>query len=265
MKTARFPELENEVVLITGATKGIGRGIAYTFAEQKSKVAVTGRDERAGIKVIEELRRIGTEALFAHLDVTNRSEAEKVIKEIEEKLGNIDILVNNAGVSDMHLVVDLSDKSWDFNMNINAKGVFIMSQLVVRRMIEKNIQGKIINLSSIGGKVAAPYLAHYCASKFAVIGFTQGLALEVAKYGIKVNAVCPGYTRTNMQNREIQWESDLKGISPEDVKQQYLANIPLGFIAEPEDIAKIVIFMASDLSDYMTGQAINVAGGVCLC
>ncbi len=264
MKTVLFPELENKVVLITGSTKGIGRGIAQAFAEQKSKVAVTGRDKQAGIKVAEELRNLGTGAFFAHLDVTNRSEAEKVIKKVEEKLGNIDILVNNAGVSDMHLVVDLSDESWDYNMNVNAKGVFIMCQLVVRRMIEKKIQGKIINISSIGGKIAVPYLAHYCASKFAVIGFTQGLALEVAKHGIKVNALCPGYVHTNMQKREIQWESELKGITPEDVKQQYLANIPLGFIAEPEEIGKVVIFIASDLSVYMTGQAINVSGGVCL-
>jgi NAD(P)-dependent dehydrogenase (short-subunit alcohol dehydrogenase family) len=263
--TSHFPELEEKVVLITGATKGIGTGIAKAFAEQKSKVAVTGRDEQTGEKVNEDLKKQGIQSMFAHLDVTNRAEAEKVIKEIEERLGTIDILINNAGVSDMHLVVDLSDESWDYNMNVNAKGVFIMSQLVVRRMIEKNIKGKIINISSIGGKIAAPYLAHYCASKFAVIGFTQGLALEVAQHGIKVNAVCPGYTRTNMQKREIQWESELKGITQDEVKQSYLENIPLGFIAEPEEIARVVLFMASHLSDYMTGQAVNVSGGACLC
>lgn len=265
MKITQFPELEGKVVLITGATKGIGKGIAQAFAEQKSIVAVTGIDEKAGAKVSEELRKKGTKALFAHLDVTNRSEAERVIMEVEDKFGNIDILVNNAGVSDMHLVVDLSDESWDYNMNVNAKGVFIMSQLVVRSMIDKNLKGKIINISSMGGKVAVPFLAHYCASKFAVIGFTQSLALEVAKYGIKVNAVCPGYTRTSMQEREIQWESELKGISPEEVKRLYLEDIPLGRIAEPEDMAKVVIFLASNLSDYMTGQAINVTGGSCLC
>lgn len=265
MKIAQFPELEDKVVLITGATKGIGTGIAQSFAVQKSKVVVTGRDVRAGEKLTDELINSGTRVFFAHLDVTNRQEAEEVIDKVEDRFGTIDILVNNAGVSDMYSVVDLSDESWDYNMDINAKGVFIMSQLVVRRMIAKSIKGKIINISSIGGKVSAPYLAHYCASKFAVIGFTQGLALEVAKHGIKVNAVCPGYTRTNMQKREIKWESKLDGISPERVKRSYIENVPLGYIAEPQDIAKVVIFMASDLSDYMTGQAINVCGGACLC
>ncbi len=265
MKTARYPELEGKVVLVTGATRGIGRGIAQAFAYQGSKVAVTGRDEVAGAEVLRELKKGGAEALFSHLDVTDRSEAERVIREVEDTFGNIDILVNNAGVSDMHLVVDLTDESWDYNMNVNAKGVFIMSQIVVRRMIEKGIRGRIINISSIGGKVAVPYLAHYCASKFAVIGFTQGLALEVAQYGIKVNAVCPGYTRTSMQEREIQWESELKGIPAEEIKRLYVADIPLGSIAEPKDIAKVVIFLASDFSDYMTGQAINVSGGACLC
>ena len=265
MTTAQFPELNNKVVLITGATKGMGRSIAHAFADQRSRVAVTGRDEQAGAEVTEELEKKGAEVLFAHLDVTNRSEAEKVISDVEARLGHIDILVNNAGVSDMYPVVELSDESWDYNMNINAKGVFIVSQIVVRKMIKKRIKGRIINNASIGGKIAAPYLAHYCASKFAVIGFTQGLALEVAQYGINVNAVCPGYTRTNMQMREIEWESGLKGISPDDVKKSYIDNIPLGFIAEPEEIAKVVLFLASGLSDYMIGQAINISGGVCLC
>jgi len=265
MNTVHFPELEGKVVLITGATKGIGKGIAQAFAGQECRVAVTGRDERAGAEVIKELTSRGETALFTHLDVTDRSEAQRVVREVEEQLGVINILVNNSGVSVMHLVVGLTDESWDYNMNVNVKGVFIMSQLVVRRMIEKKIRGRIINISSIGGKVAVPYLAHYCASKFAVIGFTQGFALEVAKYGIKVNAVCPGYTRTGMQEREIQWESELKGISKEEIKRLYLEDIPLGLIAEPVDIAKIVLFMASDFSDYMTGQAINVSGGACLC
>jgi NAD(P)-dependent dehydrogenase (short-subunit alcohol dehydrogenase family) len=265
MGSARFPELENKVVLVTGATKGMGKSIAYAFAGQGSRVAVTGRDEQAGNEIAVDLQKKGVQALFAHLDVTDRAEAVRVIGAVEKRLGNIEILVNNAGVSDMHAVFDLSDESWDYNMNINAKGVFIVSQIVVRKMIEKGIKGRIINNASIGGKVAAPFLAHYCASKFAVIGFTQGLALEVARYGINVNAVCPGYTRTNMQMREIGWESELKGITLDKVRNSYIENIPLGYIAEPEEIAKVVLFLSSELSEYMTGQAINMSGGACLC
>jgi meso-butanediol dehydrogenase/(S,S)-butanediol dehydrogenase/diacetyl reductase len=259
-----FPELEGKVVLVTGATRGIGKEIAKTFAGQKSAVAVTGRDEKAGREAVEELAGMEGKAVYETLDVTDRAQAEKAVAKVEEKLGVIEILVNNAGVSDMHLVVDLSDESWDHNMDVNAKGTFIMSQLAVRRMIENNIKGKIINISSAGGKLGAPYLAHYCASKFAVVGFTQSLALEVAAHGIRVNAVCPTWTRTSMQEREIRWESRLRGISPEEVMGLYVKNVPLGRVAEPEDVANVVLFFASHLADFLTGQAVNVCGGNCM-
>jgi len=260
----QFPELESKVVLITGAGKGMGKAIAWAFSEQNSIVVITDINEKEAAKVSEKLTKKGRQASFAHMDVTNRPEAEKVVKEVEDEWGRIDILVNNAGVSTMSLVVDLTDEDWDYNMNINAKGVFIISQLIVRKMIEKNIKGKIINIVSMAGKKADPFFAHYSASKFAVIGFTQGLALEVAKYGINVNAVCPGYVKTSMQEREIQWEAKLRGIAPEEVIQLYLKNIPLGRIGEPKDVAKVVIFLASNLSDYMSGQAINITGGACM-
>ena len=264
MKQTLFPELEGKVALVTGATKGIGKVIAEALAAQKSAVAVTGRDKKAGKEAADGLLKTGAKAIFAPLDVTDRRQAEKAVTEVEEKLGGIDILVNNAGVSDMHRVVDLTDESWDHNMDVNAKGTFIMSQLVVRRMIERKIKGRIINISSAGGKLGAPFLAHYCASKFAVIGFSQGLALEVAEHGIRVNAVCPTYTHTGMQERELRWESELRGITPEQVMGLYVKSVPLGRVAEPEDVAKVVIFLASSLADFLTGQAINVCGGNCM-
>lgn len=146
-----FLELEGKVVLVTGATWGIGKEIAKIFAGQKCAVAVTGRDERAGRGVVEEFSGMGAKAIYETLGVTDREQAEKAVAKVEEKLDGIEILVNNAGVSDMHLVVDLSDESWDHNMDVNAKGTLIMSQLVVRRIIEKNVKGKIINISSAGG------------------------------------------------------------------------------------------------------------------
>jgi NAD(P)-dependent dehydrogenase (short-subunit alcohol dehydrogenase family) len=264
MSRVVFPELEGKVVLVTGATRGIGKEIAKTFAGQKCAVAVTGRDEKAGREVAEELAETGAKAVYETLDVTDREQAEKAVAKVEGKLGSIEILVNNAGVSDMNLVVDLSDESWDRNMDVNAKGTFIMSQLAVRRMIENDIKGKIINISSAGGKLGAPFLAHYCASKFAVVGFTQSLALEVAKHGIRVNAVCPTWTRTSMQEREIRWESRLRGISSREVMELYVKNVPLGRVAEPEDVAKVVLFFASSLADFLTGQAVNVCGGNCM-
>jgi NAD(P)-dependent dehydrogenase (short-subunit alcohol dehydrogenase family) len=259
-----FPELEGKVVLVTGATKGIGREIAKTFAKQKSAVAVTGRDGKTGKEVVDELAGMGAKAVYETLDVTDRAQAEEAIGRIERKLGAVEILVNNAGVSDMHRVVDLSDESWDSNMDVNAKGTFIVSQLVVRRMLERGIEGRIVNVSSAGGKLGAPFLAHYCASKFAVVGFTQSLALEVAPRGIRVNAVCPTWTRTSMQEREIAWESRLRGIPPREVMELYVKNVPLGRVAEPEDVAKVVLFFASPLADFLTGQAVNVCGGNCM-
>jgi meso-butanediol dehydrogenase/(S,S)-butanediol dehydrogenase/diacetyl reductase len=259
-----FPELEGKVVLVTGATKGIGKEIAKTFAGQKCAVAVTGRDEKAGREVVDELSAQGAKVVYETLDVTDRAQATRAVENVEEKLGAVEILVNNAGVSDMHRVVDLSDESWDHNMDVNAKGTFIVSQLAVRRMIERSIEGRIINVSSAGGKLGAPFLAHYCASKFAVVGFTQSLALEVASRGIRVNAVCPTWTRTSMQEREIVWESGLRGISPREVMELYVKNVPLGRVAEPEDVAKVVLFFASHLADFLTGQAVNVCGGNCM-
>jgi meso-butanediol dehydrogenase/(S,S)-butanediol dehydrogenase/diacetyl reductase len=258
-----FPELENKVVLITGAGRGIGKAIAQSFSEEKSIVVVTDINEKEAAEVSEEFRKKGRKTSFAHLDVTNRSEAERLTKNVENQWGPIDILVNNAGVSTMHRVVDLTDEEWDYNMNVNAKGVFIMSQLVVRSMINHKIKGKIINTASMAGKKGAMFLAHYSTSKFGVVGFTQALALEVAQYGINVNAVCPGYVKTSMQEREIPWESKLRGITEEEMVQLFLNDTPLGRIEEPQDVANVVLFLASHLSDFMTGQAINVTGGAC--
>ncbi len=258
-----FPELENKVVLVTGAGRGIGKAIAQSFSGEKSIVVVTDINEKEASEVSGEFEKKGRKTSFAHLDVTNRSEAERLIKNVENQWGPIDILVNNAGVSTMHRVVDLTDEEWDYNMNVNAKGVFIMSQLVVRTMINHKIKGKIINTASMAGKKGAMFLGHYSASKFGVVGFTQALALEVAQYGINVNAVCPGYVKTSMQEREIPWEAKLRGITKEEMVQLFLNDTPLGRIEEPQDVANVVLFLASHLSDFMTGQAINVTGGAC--
>lgn len=258
-----FPELENKVVLVTGAGRGIGRAIAMTFSGENSIVIATDINEADARTVSEECIRNGKQSSFARINVTDRAEAENVIRMAEERWGPIDVLVNNAGVSTMNRVVDLTDEEWDSNLNVNAKGVFIMSQIVVRRMIARKVRGKIISVASMAGKKGAMFLAHYSASKFGVIGFTQALALEVAQYGITANAVCPGYVRTSMQEREIPWEAKLRGITEAEMAQMFLNDTPLGRIEEPRDVANVIVFLASHLSDFMTGQAINVTGGSC--
>lgn len=248
---------------ITGAGTGIGRAIALEMVREGADLYLTDLDERSAQEVTGEAQRLRPEArVFAgQLDVRDAAGATAQIEDAVNRLGGLELAVNNAGVSTMARVVDLTEDDWDFNMDVNAKGIFLCCQAEVRYLLRQGRGGSIVNTASMAGKKAAPFLAHYSASKFAVIGFTQALALETAAQGIRVNAVCPGYVRTSMQEREVVWEAKLRGITPEEVRQDYLRAIPLGRLEEPEDVARVVVFLLSDRAAYMTGQAINVTGG----
>ncbi len=254
----RFAE---KVVTVTGAGSGIGRAIALAFAREGARVVVGDVNEDAAQKTAQEIRALGGRTLAVRVDVTKRPEVEAFFKKAVEEFGKVDIAANNAGVSTMNPVVDLTEEEWDFNMDVNAKGVFLCCQAVARYMIKQGF-GRIVNTASMGGKHGIPFLAHYCASKFAVIGFTQSLALELSKYKINVNCVCPGLVRTSMQEREVVWEAKLRGMTPEEVKDEYIRMTPLGRLEVPEDVAKIVTFLASDDAEFMTGQAVNITGGI---
>ena len=254
-------KLTGKIAIVTGASQGIGRAITLRLAREGASLVIGDIDVEAAEKVAREVRDGGTEALVMKLDVTKAEEVNKVIGEIVEKFGRIDILVNNAGISSMALVVDLKEKDWDANVNGNAKGVFLCSQAVARQMIKQK-SGKIINNASLAAKRGAPFLGHYSASKFAVLGLTYTMALELASYGITVNAVCPGIVETGMIKREWKWEGDLRGMTPDQVREEVLSTIPLGRLAQPEDIAAVVAFLASKDADYMTGQALNINGGM---
>ena len=178
-------------------------------------------------------------------------------------LGGLDILAANAGVSTMRRAVDLTDEDWDFNMSRQCDAASSSpTRSPAGISSPSGRKGVIVNTASLAGKVGAPLLAHYSASKFAVLGWTQGLAREMAPHGIRVNAVCPGFVRTSMQEREIVWEAELRGMTPEAVRAEYVSLTPLGRIEEPEDVADVVLFLASDASRFMTGQGVNVTGGV---
>ncbi len=255
--------LEGRRGFITGAGTGIGRAIAIEMVREGADLCVTDLDGVAAARVCEEAREIrsGATVISDTLDVRDATATATVVERAANQLGGLDLAVNNAGVSSMRRVVDLTEQDWDFNMDINAKGIFLSCQAEVREFQRRNTRAAIVNTASMAGKKAAPLLAHYSASKFAVIGFTQSLALEVAEQGIRVNAVCPGYVRTSMQEREVGWESSLRGITPDEVIADYLRAIPLGRMEEPEDVARVVTFLLSDRAGYMTGQAINVTGG----
>lgn len=255
--------LQGRKGFITGAGTGIGRAIALELVREGVDLCITDLDGTTAERVCAEARAVRSDAVVVTdtLDVRDADATAHAVERAASRLGGLDLAVNNAGVSSMRRVVDLSEQDWDFNMDINAKGVFLSCQAEVREFTRHNTRGAIVNTASMAGKKAAPLLAHYSASKFAVIGFTQALALEVAEQGIRVNAVCPGYVRTSMQEREIGWEANLRGITPDEVIADYVRAIPLGRLEEPEDVARVVVFLLSDRAGYMTGQAINVTGG----
>jgi NAD(P)-dependent dehydrogenase (short-subunit alcohol dehydrogenase family) len=244
--------------LITGAGTGIGRAIARALTSAGARVAVTDRDEAAARTVARALEG----AVAFRLDVTDAAETADVIERAADAFGGLEIVCANAGVSTMNRVVDLGEAEWDHNMAVNAKGVFLTNQAAVRYWLAQGVKGVIVNTASMAGKQGVALLAHYAASKFAVVGFTQSLAREVAEHGIRVNCVCPGFVRTAMQAREVEWEAKLRGMTPDAVRAEYIALTPLGRLEEPEDVADTVVFLASDGARFVTGEALNVTGGV---
>ncbi len=249
--------LAGRTALVTGAGTGIGAAIAAALVAAGARVAVTDRNLESADTIA-----AGLDAVALALDVTDAASIASAYDAAEAALGPIDLLCANAGVSTMQRVVDLTEDDWDFNMAVNAKGVFLTNREMIRRWLERGTKGTIVNTASLAAKVGAPLLAHYSASKFAVVGFTQALAREVAGDCIRVNAVCPGFVRTSMQEREVEWEAKLRGVTPERVRQDYIDQTPLGRLEEPEDVAKVVVFLSCDMSGFMTGQAVNVTGGV---
>ena len=255
---------EGKVVFVTGAARGIGKAIALEFAKEGAIMALGDKNFEELEKTLKEVRRFSPDSKAYELDVTKEDIVREVVEKIIEDFGVVDVLVNNAGVSTMNWFWELTEEEWELNMNVNAKGVWLVSKYVAPKMIERK-RGKIVNVASMAAKLGAPLLAHYSASKFAVLGLTQAMAKELAKYGINVNAVCPGFVKTSMQDREVVWEAKLRGIDdPEKVRKEYIDMTPLGRLCMPEDVAKVVKFLASSDADFMTGQALNVTGGVCV-
>jgi NAD(P)-dependent dehydrogenase (short-subunit alcohol dehydrogenase family) len=252
--------LRDKVIGITGGGSGIGRACALAYAAEGAIVAVTDIGDRAGAVARLIVERGGRAGAFT-LDVTDRVSIPGVVDAIVVQLGRIDIWHNNAGVSTMGRFLELTERDWDFNMDINAKGVFNCSQVVARHMIGAG-GGKIINTASMAGKKGdVAFLPHYVASKFAVVGLTQAMAAELAPSGITVNAICPGYVVTPMQDNEAGWEAELRGITPDQVRQLYVDDTPLGRLETAEDVARIAVFLASPDSDFVTGASIDVNGG----
>jgi meso-butanediol dehydrogenase / (S,S)-butanediol dehydrogenase / diacetyl reductase len=261
-------ELAGKVALVTGAGTGIGRAIALSLAAGGAIVAVTDLAEDRARLVAEEIGVAGGDARALGLDVTDRRDIEAASTEVVRASGRLDVWVNNAGVSSMRAFLELTEDDWRTNMDVNAKGAFLCSQVAARQMIaqpadpETGLRGRIIVVASMAGKRGnAPYLAHYVASKFAVVGLTQAMAGELAPHRITVNAVCPGYVATSMQDREIEWEAALRRTSPAEVRRSYVNDTPLGRLETPDDVAGVVRFLAGPAASFITGESIQVNGG----
>jgi meso-butanediol dehydrogenase / (S,S)-butanediol dehydrogenase / diacetyl reductase len=251
-------DLKGKRAIVTGGAVGIGRGIATALAAHGVRVAIADLDSG---HAQETAAALSGDHIGIGVDVRQRSSVEAALRDVASRFGGYDILCANAGVSTMKRAVDITDEEWDFNFDVNARGVFLTNQIAARYFLDRK-QGVIVNTASLAAKVGAPLLAHYSASKFAVLGWTQALARELAPHGIRVNAVCPGFVRTSMQDREVEWEASLRNITRAEVIDDYVRQTPLGRLETPEDIAGLVCFLASDAARFMTGQGINVTGGV---
>jgi len=217
--------LAGKTALVTGAASGIGRAIVKTLAKAGAWVAVTDKDGGAADRLA---HQIGSDAISAALDVTDAAATAHAFDQAITHFGKVDIVCANAGISTMNPTVDLTEAEWDSNMDVNAKGVFLTNQAAIRRWLPAKQSGVIVNTASLAGKLGAPLLAHYSASKFAVVGFTQALAREMGPHNIRVNCVCPGFVRTSMQEREVAWEGKLRGMSAEAVIHASSQMLPVG-------------------------------------
>lgn len=251
-------KLENKVAIITGASKGIGEGIAKVFAKEKANLVLVARSASTQELAKELESEYGIQAIFVPCDVSKEEDCQKVVEETMQKFGKIDILVSNAGVCKLGNFLEVSPKDRDFHIDVNIKGTWNMSQAVLPTMLKQK-KGNIVIMSSVTGyMVADPGEAAYAMSKAALIGLTKALAREFADKGIRVNAICPGYVDTPMAN-SIAIQSNAQ--DPESVKAGIAQATPMQRLAKPEEVGELAAFLASDESSYLTGTQIVIDGG----
>ena len=252
-------KLHGKVGYVTGGGRGIGRGIALALAHEGAHVLIADIDAAAARSVAAEVSALGVESHSMRMDVTRCDDAQNLRGAIEERFGKLDIAVNSAGVIGVQRVEDMTEPEWDRIMNVNAKGPFLCCRAVIP-LLRRVRGGTIVNIASVSGKDGYPGLAHYSASKYAVIGFTNSLAKELAREEITVNAICPGVVRTAMWDLLVEEWRNGHETPEESWQRQVLAFVPQGRPQTVEDIGDLVVYLA--LARSLTGQAINVDGGL---
>jgi 3-oxoacyl-[acyl-carrier protein] reductase len=236
--------------LVTGAAQGIGKAVALLLARNGADLVVSDINLEKAQETAKEIQAVGREALAVKVDVANLEDVERMVQAILEQFHQIDILVNNAGITRDKLILRMNEEDWDVVLDVNLKGTFNCTKVVIRHM-SKQKSGKIVNIASVVGEMGNAGQANYSASKAGVIGFTKTIAREFAQRGINVNAIAPGYIETPMTD----------GL-PEKVKEELKRMIPLERLGRPEDVAEAVLFLVSGASHYITGQVLNVNGGI---
>ena len=245
-------DLENKVAIVTGSSRGIGKAVALVLAKQGAKLVVTYNSNAVQAEsVLQQILSFGGEAFSVQLDVCNRSSVQTMFETTVERFGHIDVLVNNAGFLEQKPFATITDEDWDYTLSVNLKGVFICTQEVMS-VYERQRSGCIINISSVGGQMGGTKAPHYAAAKAGVISFTKSTARLLAPMGVRVNAIAPGFIRTDMYYNIISHTD----------KSQIDAGILLGRVGEPEEVAAAALFLASDGSSYITGHVLNVNGGL---
>jgi len=243
-------ELSGKVALITGGAQGIGRAVALMLARNGSDVAVSDVNLAMARTTVEEIEKLGRRALAVEADVARSEDGDRMVRETVEVLGRIDILVNNAGITRDKLILRMSEEDWDKVLEVNLKGAFNCTRAAVRYMAKQR-SGRVVNIASVVGLMGNAGQANYAASKAGLIGFTKAVSREFASRGINVNAVAPGYIDTPMTQA-----------LPEKAKEALRNLIPLDRLGTPEDVAKAVLFLVTSGSDYVTGQVLQVDGGI---
>lgn len=243
--------LKDKVALITGSARGLGRAIAEKLAAEKVKLAITDINDTMSVATAGEIsQKYGVETIALKHDVASEESTKEVIKSVIKQFSRIDILVNNAGITRDARLMMMKQDDWDLVMKINLTGAFICTKLVSKQMLKQN-SGSIVNIASVSGLMGNIGQANYSASKAGLIGLTKTTAREMAERGVNVNAIAPGFI-----------QSDMTHVLSEDASQRILSQIPMNRPGKPEDVANIVLFLVSDLAKYVTGQVINVDGGM---